>query len=46
MRTTQFQNNIFCRGSKLYNNIMFGNIFLNNSINNINMLKKTLKNYL
>ena len=30
MRTTQFQNTIFCRGQKRYNNIMFGNILKNN----------------
>ena len=30
------------RGPKLYNNIMIGNILKNNSINNINMLKKAL----
>ena len=46
MRTTQFQNTIFCRCPKLYYNIMFGNILKNNSINNINMLKKALTNYL
>ena len=42
MRTTQFQNTIFCSGPKLYTKIMFGNIIKNDSINNRNKLKKAI----
>ena len=45
MKTTKFQNTIFFKGPKYYNNIMSNNILKSENIHNIHKLKKVLKNY-
>ena len=45
MKTTKFQNTIFFKGPKYYNNIMSNNILKYENIHNIHKLKKVLKNY-
>ena len=45
MKTTKFQNSIFFKGPKYYNNIMSNNILKSENIHNIHKLKKVLKNY-
>ena len=43
MKTTNYQNTIFFKGIKYYNDIIFGNILKQNKITNINQLKKVMK---
>ena len=43
MNTTKYQNTIFFKGIKYYNDIIFGNILKKNKITNINQLKKVMK---
>ena len=45
MKTTKFQNTIFFKGPKYYNNIMSNNILKSENIHNIHKLKKVLNNY-
>ena len=45
MKTTKFQNTIFFKGPKYYNNIMSNNILKSENIHTIHKLKKVLKNY-
>ena len=43
MKSNKLKNKIFFKGSKLYNELMFNNILRKNNINNVFILKKTLK---
>ena len=43
MKSNKLKNTIFCKGSKLYNELMFNNLLRKNNINNVFILKKTLK---
>ena len=43
MKTTKYQNTIFFKGIKYYDDIIFGNILKKNKITNINKLKKVMK---
>ena len=43
MKTKKYQNTIFFKGIKYYNDIIFGNIVKKNKITNINKLKKVMK---
>ena len=46
MKTTKFQNTIFFKGPKYYNNIMSNNILKSENIHNIHKLKKSIKELL
>ena len=43
MKTTKYQNTIFFKGIRYYNDIIFGNILKKNKIKNLNQLKKVMK---
>ena len=46
MKTTKFQNTIFVKGPKYYNDIMRNNILKSENIHNIHKLKKSIKELL
>ena len=46
MKSNKLKNTIFFKGPKLYNEFMFNNLLRKNNINNVFILKKTLKYYL
>ena len=43
MKSNKLKNTIFFKGPKLYNELMFNNLLRKNNINNVFILKKTLK---
>ena len=43
MKSNKLKNTIFFKGGKLYNELMFNNLLRKNNINNVFILKKTLK---
>ena len=46
MKSNKLKNTIFFKGPKLYNELMFNNLLRKNNINNVFILKKTLKIHL
>ena len=40
MKTPKYQNTVFIKGLKYYNNIIFDNVLKQNKIKNINQVKK------
>ena len=45
MKNTQFQNTIFYKGPKYYNNVMINNLLKFEDVYNIYKLKKVIKKY-
>ena len=43
MKSNKLKNPIFFKGPKLYNELMFNNLLRKKTINNVFILKKTLK---
>ena len=43
MKSNKLKNTIFFKGPKLYNELMFNNLLRKKNINNVLILKKTLK---
>ena len=43
MKSNKLKNTIFFKGPKLYNELMFNNLLRKKNINNVFILKKTLK---